>query len=35
MLNHGEYIVDVGWSRDGALIASVGNNGLLIIWGIP
>lgn len=34
-LNHGEYIVDVGWSRDGALIASVGNNGLLILWGIP
>jgi WD40 repeat protein len=34
-LDHGEYIVDVGWSRDGALIASVGNNGLLIVWGIP
>ncbi len=34
-LNHGEYIVDVGWSRDGALVASVGNNGLLILWGIP
>lgn len=34
-LNHGEYIVDVAWSRDGALIASVGNNGYLILWGLP
>lgn len=34
-LNHGELITDVGWSRDGALIASVGNNGMLILWGIP
>lgn len=34
-VNHGEYIVDVGWSRDGALVATVGNNGLLILWGIP
>jgi WD40 repeat protein len=34
-LNHGDYIVDVGWSRDGALVASVGNNGHLNLWGIP
>jgi len=34
-LNHGEYIVDVAWSRDGALVASVGNNGHLLLWGIP
>jgi WD40 repeat protein len=34
-LNHGEFIVDVAWSRDGALIATVGNNGYLILWGLP
>lgn len=34
-LNHGEYIVDVGWSRDGAIVASVGSNGHLNLWGIP
>ena len=34
-VNHGEFIVDVGWSPDGALVATVGNNGLLILWGIP
>ncbi|MDX2078522.1 MAG: hypothetical protein SFZ02_18970 [bacterium] len=34
-LNHGDYIVDVGWSRDGAIVASVGNNGYLHLWGIP
>jgi WD40 repeat protein len=34
-LDHGEYIVDVGWSRDGAIVASVGNNGYLHLWGIP
>jgi len=34
-LNHGAYIVDMAWSRDGALVASVGNNGHLLLWGIP